>query len=306
MPPSIDIFLISSALKFQLSPFNLQPTSDYTVIRFVIHVLFCNPFPYYFKIQYNIHGLFICCCTTDRSWERNSFITSFCNSLYMTSSSLSLNLLLLSSSWYVAFFDRVTFPLKNFTVSKKFSKSEHGPYFSLHKSHKKNCDATRIGELGFNRITLKLLVSFKIEILTVLLSSAILNYVALFICVVQCLPSRKIWIQETLQHRLDFEKSYLSQHMPDCCFWDSTKIINITYSMWCFNCQDSWEEKSRDFWANRRKCVRYTTIAQFLATIKSIFFTKFFWTFSTILYYTFPMHQVLVSSEMLSIEKTFG
>ena len=168
-------------LKFQLSPFNLQPTSDYTVIRFVIHVLFCNPFPYYFKIQYNIHGLFICCCTTDRSWERNSFITLFCNSLYMTSSSLSLNLLLLSSSWYVAFFDRVTFPLKNFTVNKKFSKSEHGPYFSLHKSHKKNCDATRIGKLGFNRITLKLLVSFKIEILTVLLSSAILNYVALFI-----------------------------------------------------------------------------------------------------------------------------
>ena len=46
---------------------------------------------------------------------------------------------------------------------------------------KKNSDATRIGELGFNRITLKLLVSFKIEILTVLLSSAILNYVALFI-----------------------------------------------------------------------------------------------------------------------------
>ena len=116
----------------------------------------------YFKRQYNIHGLFICCCTTYRSWERNSFIISFCNSSSMTSSSLSLNLLLLSSSWYVAFLDRVTFPLKNFTVNKKFSKSEHGSYFSLHKSHKKISDATRIGELGFNRITLKLLVSFKI------------------------------------------------------------------------------------------------------------------------------------------------
>lgn len=139
-----------------------------------------------------------------------------------------------------------------------------------------------------------------------MLSSAILNYVALFIWYSIVSAFSENLDPRTLQHRLDFEKSYLSQHMPDCCFWDSTKIINITYSMWCFNCQDSWEEKSRDFWANRRKCVRYTTIAQFLATIKSIFFTKFFWTFSTILYYTFPMHQVLVSSEMLSIEKTFG